>query len=61
MPFQSLYCFEIKRCYVKVIIRHYIVIHDWINIMAKMIEPQDVPCKTLRGNPFESHKIDPYD
>jgi hypothetical protein len=28
--------------------------------MSKMIEPQGVPYKTLRGNPFETHKIDPY-
>jgi len=25
-----------------------------------MFKPQGVPCKTLRGKPFETHKIDPY-
>ena len=29
--------------------------------MVKIIEPQGVPCKKLKGNPypFETHKIEP--
>jgi hypothetical protein len=26
-----------------------------------MFKTQGMPCKTLRGKPFETHKIDPYD
>ena len=29
--------------------------------MIKRVEPQGVSCKTLRGNPFETHKIGPRD
>jgi len=29
--------------------------------MWKMFKPQGVPCKTLRGKPFKTHKINPYD
>jgi len=45
----------------KVITGNYLVIRDWINIMAEMIEPQGLPCKTLRDNPFKSHKINSRD
>jgi len=29
--------------------------------MVEMVEPQGVPCKMLRGNPFETYKIDTHD
>ena len=29
--------------------------------MVEMIKPQGVPCKMLRGNSFETHKINPHD
>jgi hypothetical protein len=50
--FNPFFCFEIERCFfVKVITWHYITIHDWINIMGKVIELYGALCKILRGNP----------
>jgi hypothetical protein len=59
----SLCCFEKSRdAFVKVILSNFIVVHDWINILIKIVEPQVVPCKMLGGNPhaFKTHKIDPH-
>jgi hypothetical protein len=60
MSCQSLYCLKSKDVFVKVITCHYIVVHDLINIMVEIIEPEGVLCKMLRGNPyhFETHKTD---
>jgi hypothetical protein len=42
---------------VKVTPNIFIIVHNWINIMVKMVKPQGVPYKMLRGNPysFETH------
>jgi hypothetical protein len=43
--------------FVKVITWHFIVVHNWINIMVKIVKPQGMPWKMLGGNlySFKSH------
>jgi hypothetical protein len=38
----------------ELIIWHYIVVHNWINITVEMIEPQGVSYKMLQDNPHPS-------
>jgi hypothetical protein len=34
----------------KVITNIFIIVHDWINVMVKIVEPPGVLYKTLKGN-----------
>jgi hypothetical protein len=49
--------FKLNDVFVKVTPNIFIIVHNWINIMVKMVKPQGVPYKMLRGNPysFETH------
>jgi len=51
------FVFKLNDVFVKVTPNIFIIVHNWINIMVKMVKPQGVPYKMLRGNPysFETH------